>query len=89
MSNKLKEQIKKQYNTLSPFIIKLNVLAYEIVYGKGSISEAQAAAATEANKDNPKGLKNLLKDPSLYKTLNGIRKVNTFDLCNPLNFVAS
>tara|TARA_R110000737_G_C14622715_1_gene493756 strand:+ start:6019 stop:9099 length:3081 start_codon:yes stop_codon:yes gene_type:complete len=93
MSNKLKEQIKKQYNTLSPFIIKLNVLAYDIVYGKGSISEAQAeaatAAATKANKDNPKGLKNLLKDPSLYKTLNGIRKVNTFDLCNPLNFVAN
>jgi len=88
MSNKLLNKVKSQYNTTSKLLNKVNRLSLDIVYGKGISDEAGATQSIRAQ-SNQNLANKLTKNLSLFKTLVALKQLNTYDICNPLNFSAN
>ena len=88
MSNKLLNKVKSQYNTTSKLLNKVNKLSLDVVYGKGISDEAGATQSIRAQ-SNQNLANKLTKNLSLFKTLIALKQLNTYDLCNPLNFSAN
>ena len=88
MSNKLLNKVKSQYNTTSKLLNKVNRLSLDIVYGKGISDEAGATQSIRAQ-SNQNLANKLTKNLSLFKALIALKQLNTYDICNPLNFSAN
>ncbi len=79
-------------NTTGKFVVKLQGINNNIIYGKKTIDAFELATA---NKDNPKDRKkllnnsNFLKDPSINSLTSVIRTLNGFEICNPASFALS
>lgn len=81
--------ITKAKKSAGDFIIKLQEVNNDIIYGKNTISlEERSAASIE----DPKARKNLLKkievfrNPSITSLTELLRTLNGYELCNPFSF---
>ena len=86
-----KKILEKAYNSLSKFNDKLQEGALTLVYGDedAQIEMLEADFFSRENRGQViKAIGNVRSNPSLENIYNTLKVVNTYDLCNPLQFAA-
>jgi hypothetical protein len=83
----VKKILEDTYNTLQPFSKELQGLGIDLVYGKGQ--QPVRFADTDRNKEIVFAIKNIRENPSLQNIQSTLQVINTYDVCNPLQFAVT
>jgi hypothetical protein len=76
--------LQDAYNSLQPFARQLENLGLTLVYGKGL--QPVNFAANERSSEIVVAVKNIRENPSLQNIQSTLQVINTYDVCNPLQF---
>ena len=79
-----KKILEDAYNGLQPFARQLEVLGLELVYGRNQ--QPVNFANNERSSEIVVAVKNIRENPSLQNIHSTLEVVNTYDVCNPLQF---
>jgi hypothetical protein len=89
--SKVEKILEGAYNSLSTFNGQLNQLSLDLVYGKGDAPTEmlQVDFFSRENRGQViKAFQNIKANPSLENIYQTLEIINTYDLCNPLQFAA-
>jgi hypothetical protein len=76
--------LQDAYNSLQPFARQLENLGLTLVYGKGL--QPVNFAANERSSEIVVAVKNIRENPSLQNIQSTLQVINTYNVCNPLQF---
>ena len=88
-SGEPKKILERAYNTLDTFNKGFQQTARTLVYGNPTVTNTVTLSDFRNNAERQQlvvAVKNIGQNPSLYNINNTLEVVNTYDLCNPLQF---
>jgi hypothetical protein len=90
MANGVKEAIISTDNTSTVFLEGLKRTTLDIIYGKGKTSDNFVDFADNVKRQQfVEGIKNIRQNPGIVPITNTIQVFNTYDICSPLQFIAT
>ena len=90
MANGVKEAIISTDNTSTKFLEGLKKQTLDIIYGKGKTSDNFVNFADNVKRQQfVEGIKNIRQNPGIVPITNTIQVFNTYDICSPLQFIAT
>ena len=90
MANGLKNSILFSDTASTKFLEGLKRQTLDIIYGKGKTSQDFVNFAdNEQRQQFVAGLRNIRKNPGIVPITNTIQVFNTYDICSPLQFIAT
>ena len=90
MGNALKNSIISSDTATTKFLEGLKRQSLDVIYGKGKTSaDFVNFADNEQRQQFVAGLRNIRKNPGIVPITNTIQVFNTYDICSPLQFIAT
>ena len=90
MANGVKEAIIATDNTSTVFLEGIKRKTLDIIYGKGKTSQNFVNFSdNEKRQQFVEGIKNIRQNPGIVPITNTIQVFNTYDICSPLQFIAT
>ena len=90
MPNGLKKSVNEADNSTTKFIEGLKRTTTDIIYGKGKTSTTFINfSKSEERNEFIKGIKNIRNNPGIVPITSTIKVFNTYDVCSPLQFLAT
>ena len=90
MANGVKEAILSTDNTSTVFLEGLKRTTLDIIYGKGKTSTNFVNFSdNEKRQQFIAGIRNIRQNPGIVPITNTIQVFNTYDICSPLQFIAT
>ena len=96
-SREPKKILENAYNTLSKFNEGLQFFSNTIVFGRPAAEDIQRGLEivpvdfrkSAERKKLTAAIRNIGSNPSLFNTIRTLQVINTYDVCNPLQFIVS
>ena len=90
MGNALKNSIISSDTATTKFLEGLKRQSLDVIYGKGKTSaDFVNFADNEQRQQFVAGIKNIRQNPGIVPITNTIQVFNTYDICSPLQFIAT
>jgi len=90
MPNGLKKAVNSTDNSSTKFLEGIKRQTLNIIYGKGKTSSTFVNFSDSAERQKfIAGIKNIRENPALVPITETIKVFNTYDICNPLQFIAT
>jgi hypothetical protein len=90
MPNGLKKAVNNTDNSSTKFLEGIKRQTLNIIYGKGKTASTFVNFSDSAERQQfIKGIKNIRENPALVPITETIKVFNTYDICNPLQFIAT